>query len=73
VAEWLKAHAWKACLWQHNEGSNPFLSARKLKLCFGFFISAARQKFIFVSDVEIKKAVLKRLSLSTKIPIEGSP
>ena len=27
VAEWLKAHAWKACLWQHNEGSNPFLSA----------------------------------------------
>jgi len=30
VAEWLKAHAWKACIWQHIEGSNPFLSA---KLC----------------------------------------
>jgi len=27
VAEWLKAHAWKACIWQHIEGSNPFLSA----------------------------------------------
>jgi hypothetical protein len=30
VAEWLKAHAWKACIWQHIEGSNPFLSARFL-------------------------------------------
>ena len=28
VAEWLKAHAWKACIWQHIEGSNPFLSAK---------------------------------------------
>ena len=27
MAEWLKAHAWKACIWQHIEGSNPFLSA----------------------------------------------
>jgi hypothetical protein len=32
VAEWLKAHAWKACIWQHIEGSNPFLSAEKLML-----------------------------------------
>ena len=32
VAEWLKAHAWKACIWQHIEGSNPFLSAKKLML-----------------------------------------
>jgi len=28
VAEWLKAHAWKACLWQHNVGSNPILSTK---------------------------------------------
>ncbi len=27
VAEWFKAPAWKACVWQHTEGSNPFLSA----------------------------------------------
>ena len=28
VAEWLKAHAWKACIRQRIEGSNPFLSAK---------------------------------------------
>jgi hypothetical protein len=28
MAEWLKAHAWKACLPQGNVGSNPTLSAR---------------------------------------------
>ena len=27
MAEWLKAHAWKACIRQRIEGSNPFLSA----------------------------------------------
>ena len=27
VAEWLKAHAWKECVWQHTGGSNPPLSA----------------------------------------------
>ena len=32
VAEWLKAHAWKACKPQKGfEGSNPSLSARKGK------------------------------------------
>lgn len=30
VAEWLKAHAWKACIWQHIVGSNPILSAKKM-------------------------------------------
>ena len=28
VAEWLKAHAWKVCIRQRIEGSNPSLSAR---------------------------------------------
>ncbi len=27
MAEWLKAHAWKACVPQGTEGSNPSLSA----------------------------------------------
>ena len=30
MAEWLKAHAWKACLPQGNQGSNPCLSAKHL-------------------------------------------
>jgi hypothetical protein len=30
VAEWLKAHAWKACILHGIEGSNPFLSAKSL-------------------------------------------
>ncbi len=29
MAEWLKAHAWKACVRQRTEGSNPSLSALK--------------------------------------------
>ena len=29
VAEWLKAHAWKVCIRQRIEGSNPSLSAMK--------------------------------------------
>ena len=32
VAEWFKAPAWKACVWQHTEGSNPFFSAKQIKL-----------------------------------------
>ena len=31
MAEWLKAHAWKACLLYCNAGSNPALSARNKK------------------------------------------
>ena len=37
VAEWSKAHAWKACIRQKRiEGSNPFLSANAFqneKIC----------------------------------------
>jgi hypothetical protein len=29
MAEWLKAHAWKACVPQGTVGSNPTLSASK--------------------------------------------
>jgi hypothetical protein len=52
VAEWLKAHAWKACIGQLIEGSNPFLSAERLKtsktLCFsGFFIEIPIQNIDF--------------------------
>ena len=34
VAEWLKAHAWKACRAQALEGSNPSLSAICPRLVF---------------------------------------
>ena len=32
MAEWLKAHAWKACIPQGIQGSNPCLSATDLHL-----------------------------------------
>ena len=38
VAEWLKAHAWKACIRQRIEGSNPFLSAKIFESFIFFFI-----------------------------------
>ena len=31
VSEWLKEHAWKVCIRQRIEGSNPSLSARHKK------------------------------------------
>jgi hypothetical protein len=31
MAEWLKAHAWKACIPQGIQGSNPCLSATYLE------------------------------------------
>jgi hypothetical protein len=33
VSEWLKEHAWKVCIPQGIEGSNPFLSAEKPSHC----------------------------------------
>ena len=39
VSEWLKEHAWKVCIRQRIEGSNPSLTAilkRELQQC-GFF------------------------------------
>ena len=42
VSEWLKEHAWKACIpLKGIEGSNPFLSAKKTNFRnrVGFFIS----------------------------------
>ena len=38
VAEWLNAHAWKACLRKRNGGSNPPLSAFKKSPLRAFFI-----------------------------------
>ena len=39
VAEWLKAHAWKACKQQCFEGSNPFRSSiKKPPFMGGFFV-----------------------------------
>ena len=33
VSEWLKEHAWKVCIRQRIEGSNPSLSANQSGLC----------------------------------------
>ncbi len=35
MAEWLKAHAWKACVPQGTEGSNPSLSATNEAITYG--------------------------------------
>ncbi len=38
MSEWLKEHAWKVCVRQRTEGSNPSLTAIKKKsLISGFF------------------------------------
>ena len=49
MAEWLKAHAWKACILQKGiEGSNPSLSASlsfRIFAAFGGFGRACRIEF----------------------------
>ena len=37
VSEWLKEHAWKVCIRQRIEGSNPSLSANKTSPDQGLF------------------------------------
>ena len=45
MAEWLNAHAWKACLRKRNGGSNPPLSAER----FGkSYVKQHSSFFIFV-------------------------
>ena len=45
VSEWLKEHAWKVCIRQRIEGSNPSLTAkfRKTDLRVGFFAFRKKQ------------------------------
>ncbi len=57
MAEWSKAHAWKVCIRQRIEGSNPSLSAtkqqetRKLYGLAGFFISSGIHQDSFTSTI----------------------
>ena len=44
MAEWLKAHAWKACVPQGTVGSNPTLSAR-IEKAIQAFVSDKRAEF----------------------------
>ena len=39
VSEWSKEHAWKVCVRQRTEGSNPSLTAinKKAQPCAGLF------------------------------------
>ncbi len=53
MAEWLKAHAWKACIPQGIQGSNPCLSAissKKPAKNGGFLLSFSE----FASEAVIK-------------------
>ncbi len=45
VSEWLKEHAWKVCIRQRIEGSNPSLTAKSKKtdLRVGFLLSGKRK------------------------------
>jgi hypothetical protein len=51
MSEWPIEHAWKACLPQGNEGSNPSLSADKYKKAplALFSFSATLKILIFIS------------------------
>ena len=55
MSEWFKEHAWKACMRQRIEGSNPFLSAKPVTIVTGFFNATQRRKLAFESWGALKK------------------
>ena len=54
MAEWLKAHAWKACRTQVHAGSNPVLSAKKMLIK-----PLIHYAFHFIVPVFIARALFK--------------
>ncbi len=49
MAEWLKAHAWKACLPNGNEGSNPSPSSKTFK------VVAMSDQRVYLDDIYASK------------------
>ena len=79
MSEWLKEHAWKACIRQRIEGSNPFLSANKLTNhpgTRGGFLLASSAETCFKHEEDDKKQRAQRarwfVSLFIAIPNLGS-
>ena len=53
MAEWLKAHAWKACIQQCIGGSNPFLSAKESRKMRDFAFKGQSNSFELVFKGEM--------------------
>ena len=66
MAEWFKAHAWKACIQQCIGGSNPFFSASETQCSkaiysVGFFISS---EFFVVTLSDLCRSLLNKVKES---------
>ena len=48
MSEWPKEHAWKACVRQRTEGSNPSLSAIFLAQSLAFSVARCRDSLWFL-------------------------
>ena len=68
VAEWLKAHAWKACKRKRFGGSNPFLSAKALFKGHRFVQIVDFQKFFKKTRFHIS-SIYPYLSVDMGLPI----
>ena len=68
VAEWLKAHAWKACKRKRFGGSNPFLSAKALFKGHRFVQIVDFQKFFKKTRFHIS-SFYPYLSVDMVLPI----
>ena len=68
VAEWLKAHAWKACKRKRFGGSNPFLSAKALFKGYRFVQIVDFQKFFKKTTFHIS-SIYPSLSEDMVLPI----
>jgi hypothetical protein len=74
MAEWLNAHAWKACLGLYpNEGSNPSLSAT-FSMGAGLFMESNSEKLLRSTSQKIQKAFSAfEKSLSRVATMEADP
>ena len=76
MAEWLKAHAWKACNRKRFAGSNPAPSAifiiqigEKINISIDDFLKLVINKSLYKKDINIKDNLLHFIELYFKNPI----
>ena len=72
VAEWSKAHAWKVCIRQRIEGSNPSFSAKTKKkgLLGPFFLSGNNAALAYGDELA---SCWKHLAINVALVVSINP
>ena len=69
VSEWLKEHAWKVCIRQRIEGSNPSLSARQ---SLNYLIVKAYLLLIFIIPPFIPPIIISASLIERELLLDSN-